>query len=264
MISPLAYVDPAAKIGRDVVVHPFAYIDANTEIGDGCVIKPYASVLSGTTLGRNVRVYQGAIIGAEPQDFRWKGEPTRCTIGDNTVLREQVIINRSIRPDGVTSVGAECFILAKTHIGHDSHVAPKCVTGNGVTIAGDVEIDEGSILSSNVIVHEQSRIGKFVLVKGGTRISSNVPPYTIMAHNPVVYYGVNAVIMGRHGGFSEQQIDDAAKAYRHIYQTSTSLFNALKRIEADIEDGAVRREILSFIRNSNYKIAAEHFDIGDV
>lgn len=263
MISPLAYVDPSAKLGRDVQVHPFAYIDANTEIGDGCEIKPYASILAGTTLGRNVRVFQGAIIGAEPQDFRWKGEPTRCTVGDNTVIREQVIINRSIRPDGVTSIGAECFLLAKTHVGHDSHVAPKCVMGNGVTIAGDVEIDEGSILSSNVIVHEKSRIGKFVLVKGGTRISSNVPPYTIMAHNPVAYYGVNSVIMGKHGGFTEEQIDDVAKAYRHIYQTSTSLFNALKRIEADIDDGVVRREILSFVRNSNYKIAGEHFDISE-
>ena len=76
MISPLAYVDPKAKIGRDVTIHPFAYIDADTEIGDGCEIKPYASILAGTTLGRNVRVYQGAIVGGEPQDFRWKGEPT--------------------------------------------------------------------------------------------------------------------------------------------------------------------------------------------
>ncbi len=263
MISPSAFVDPAAKIGRDVTIHPFAYIEAGTEIGDGCEIKPYASVLSGTTLGRNVRVYQGAIVGAEPQDFRWKGEPTRCTIGDNTVIREQVIINRSIRPDGVTSIGAECFLLAKTHVGHDSHIAPKCVLGNGVTIAGDVEIDEGTVLSSNVIVHERGRIGKFVLVKGGTRISSNVPPYTIMAHNPVVYYGVNSVIMGKHAGFSDAEIDDVAKAYRHIYQTNTSLYNALKRIESDLDDSQVRREILSFVRNCNYKLAAQRFETGD-
>ena len=34
MISPLAYVDPSAKIGSNVTVHPFAYIDKNVEIGE--------------------------------------------------------------------------------------------------------------------------------------------------------------------------------------------------------------------------------------
>ena len=76
MISPLAHVDPDAKIGKDVTIHPFAFVDAGTTIGDGCEIKPYASIIRGTTLGANVRVYQGAIVGADPQDFRWKGQHT--------------------------------------------------------------------------------------------------------------------------------------------------------------------------------------------
>ena len=46
MISPLAYVDPSAKLGKNVTVHPFAYIDKNVEIGDDNVIMPYASVSS--------------------------------------------------------------------------------------------------------------------------------------------------------------------------------------------------------------------------
>jgi len=74
MISPLAYVDPSAKIGENVTIHPFAFIDADTVIGDGCTIMPYASIIRGTTLGNQVKVYQGAIVGADPQDFRWNGE----------------------------------------------------------------------------------------------------------------------------------------------------------------------------------------------
>ena len=75
MISPLAYVDPKANIGKDVTIHPFAYVDADTVIGDGCVIMPYASVIHGTTLGKNVKVYRGAIIGADPRDFGGKEIP---------------------------------------------------------------------------------------------------------------------------------------------------------------------------------------------
>lgn len=261
MISPLAYVDPSARIGADVTIHPFAYVDADTVIGDGCEILPYASIIRGTTLGKNVKVYQGAIVGADPQDFRWKGEKSFCIIGDNTIIREHVIINRGIRSDHGTTVGADSFVFGDAHIGHDTHIADKCVIGNSTNIAGGVNIDTGTILSSSVVLHENCNVGKFVLIKGGTRISSNVPPYTIMAHNPVTYYGVNTYVMRKHAGFTEQTIDDIAKAYRHIYQCSTSVFNALKRIEADIEDSPARAEILNFVRDNDMKLAGDRFDM---
>ncbi|MDE6693839.1 MAG: acyl-ACP--UDP-N-acetylglucosamine O-acyltransferase, partial [Muribaculaceae bacterium] len=89
MISELAYVDPTAKLGKNVRVHPFAYIDANVEIGDNCEIMPYASIVHGTKLGCNNKVYQGAILGADPQDFRWAGDETYCYIGDDNIIREQ-------------------------------------------------------------------------------------------------------------------------------------------------------------------------------
>ena len=252
-ISKLAYVDPSARLGKDVTVYPFAYIEADVEIGDGCVVYPYASILNGTRMGRNNKVYQGAIIGAEPQDFRWNGEQTYCYIGNDNVIREQVIINRGIKPEGGTRIGDGCFIMAGSHIGHDSVVKGPGVLGNGVKIAGGATVEANTVLSSNAIIHENAHVGEWVLVKGGTRIGSNVPPYTIIAHNPAVFYGVNSHIMKKKG-FSEEDIDAAAKAYRHLYQTQTSVFNALRRIESDIEDTPLRRNILDFIRGANLRI----------
>ncbi|MDE5688827.1 MAG: acyl-ACP--UDP-N-acetylglucosamine O-acyltransferase [Paramuribaculum sp.] len=254
-ISPLAHVDPSARIGENVTIHPFAYIDADVEVGDGCEVMSYTSVIRGTRLGKNNKIYQGSIIGADPQDFRWKGEKTYCFVGDNNVIREHVIINRGIEPTGGTRIGNESFIMADSHIGHDSHISDRCVIGNGVTIAGDAEVGRCSILSSGVMLHENSRVGDWVLIKGGCRITGNVPPFVIMAHNPASYFGVNAVIL-RKGGYSEEQIDDIAKAYRHVYQTGTSVFNALKRIEADVTPGALRDSIVDFIRGVNLKIVA--------
>ncbi len=253
MISEKAYVAPSAKIGQNVTIHAFAYIDDNVEIGDNCEIMPFASILSGTRMGKNNHVYQGAIISARPQDFRWDGQDTYCYIGDNNVIREQVIINRGITADKGTRIGDGTFIMAGVHIGHDTVIEGPTVLGNGVTIAGDVVIEKCSVFSSNAVVHERAHIGQWTLIKGGCRIGSNVPPYSIIAHNPSTYYGVNAVIM-RKKGFSDSQIDDAAKAYRHIYQTQTSVFNALKRIEADIDDTEIRRNILNFIRGNNLRI----------
>lgn len=260
MISKLAHVDPSAKIADGVTIHAFAYIDKNVEIGPGCEIMPYASIIRGTRMGANNKVYQGAIIGADPQDFRWKGEETYCYIGDNNVIREQVIINRGITGEGGTRIGNDNFIMAESHVGHDTHIKGRCVLGNGVTVAGDADIDECVILSSNAIVHERCRVGRYALIKGGCRIGSNVPPYVIIAHNPASYYGVNAYIMRRENRFSEELVDDAAKAYRHIYQCGTSVYNALERIEADIEPSELRDNILSFIRDNNLRIVGDTFN----
>ena len=243
MISKLAHVDPSAKIADGVTIHAFAYIDKNVEIGPGCEIMPYASIIRGTRMGSNNKVYQGAIVGADPQDFRWKGEETYCYIGNNNVIREQVIINRGITSEGGTRIGDDCFIMAESHVGHDTHIKGRCVLGNGVTVAGDAEIGECVILSSNAIVHERCRIGRYALVKGGCRIGS--------------YYGINAYIMRRENRFSEQLVDDAAKAYRHIYQCGTSVYNALKRIEADIDPSELRDDILNFIRDNNMRIVGD-------
>ena len=260
MISPLAHVDPSAKIGENVTILPFVYIDADVEIGDGCTIMPYVSIMSGTRIGSNNKIYQNSVIGADPQDFRWKGQKSYCYIGNNNVIRENVIINRGINTEGGTRIGDDCFIMAETHIGHDTHITGRCVIGNGATIAGDAEVGECTILSSGVILHENSTVGPWVLIKGGCRISGNVPPYIIMAHNPATYFGVNAVVM-RKSGISEDTIDEIAKAYRHIYQSGTSVFNALKRIETDVNPSEERSKILDFVRGCNLRLVGISRDL---
>lgn len=264
MISDKAHVDPTAKIGNNVTIHPFAFIDANVEIGDGCEIMPYASIIRGTRMGRNNRIYQGAIIGADPQDFRWKGQESYCYIGNNNVIREHVIINRGIASEGGTRIGDETFIMADSHIGHDCELKGHSVVGNGVTFAGGVKVGECVILSSNCILHEGSKVGDWAFVKGGCRINGNVPPYVIVAHNPVAYFGVNAQVMRKDGakyGFTEEIIDDIAKAYRHLYQSGTSVFNAVKRIEADVDQSPVRDNILRFINENNMRVVAVPIDL---
>lgn len=260
MISPLAHVDPSAKIGQNVKIYPFAFIDKDVEIGDNCEIYPYASLMPGTRMGKDCRVFQGAIVSAEPQDFRFKGESSLCVIGDKVTIREQVIINRSIHAGGETRIGGDTFVMAKSHIGHDTVIEGRSVVGNGVTIAGDCKVGKCVILSSNAVLHEGSKVGDWVMVKGGCRINGNVPPYIIVAHNPVDYFGVNAYVMRKHG-FTDAQIDDIAKAYRNIYQSGISVFNALRRIEADLDPSEIRDAILTFVRSNDLKIVAIPVDM---
>lgn len=254
-ISPLAFVHPNAKIGDNVTINAFAYIDDNVEIGERCVIGPHVSIRSGARIGKNNRFFDGCVISASPQDFRWKGEDSFVVIGDNNTIREHVIINRSIYAGQSTKIGDNSFIMAQSHIGHDSEIGNYVVIGNAAKIAGACKIGDYTILSSSALVHEKCDIGRWVLVKGGCRVNNNVPPFVIVAHNPIEYFGINAYIL-RKGKMTEAAIDDIAKCYRFIYQSQTSPFNAIKRIETDIEPSIERDEVLKFIKKHDYRLAA--------
>lgn len=262
MISPLAFIDPSAKIGEGVTVHPFAFVDKDVVVGDRCEIFPYASLMAGTRLGADCRVFQGAVVGAEPQDFRYKGCNSLCEIADRVTIREQAIVNRSIHEGGATRIGPDTFIMANAHVGHDTVIEGKAVLGNGAIVAGDCRLGKCVIMSSNSVLHEKSRVAEWVMIKGGCRVSGNVPPYVIVAHNPVEYFGVNAYVM-RKNGFTEKQIDDIAKAYRNIYQSGISVFNALRRIEADLDPSEIRDNIMNFITNVKLRIVAVPVDMED-
>lgn len=260
----LVHIDPSAKIGKNTRIHKFVMIGKNVEIGENCEIYPFASILTGARIGNRVKIYNGCVISAEPQDFRWDGQASYCYIEDDCAIRELSIINRGIDLDGGTRICSHTFLMAETHVAHDTIIESNCVLGNGTSIAPYCHIESFSILSTHVNVHANSNIGKWSLVKGGCRISGNVPPFVIIAHNPMTYYGVNAIVL-RHLKFSEETIDDIAKAYRHIYLCGTSVFNALKRIESDVRPSEARSEILNFVRKHNMKIVATrtHEDVYD-
>ena len=250
MISPLAYIDSSAKIGKNVTIHPFAYIDKNVEIGDNCTIMPYASILSGTRMGTGNVVYQGAIIGATPQDFKYKGEPTLLKIGNNNTIREKVLINRGTNLTDCTLVGDGNFLLESVHLAHDTHLGNYCVLGNGAKTAGNCIIDDHAIVGSEVILKHGCRVGSWALLKDGCRAGRDVPPFIVAAHNPIAYYGINAVILAKEHQLSEEILDDIAKAYRQIYQCGTSLENALRRIREIVPSGPEIDYLLEFIENS--------------
>ena len=254
MISPLAYVDPEAKIGKNVTIQPFAYIDKNVEIGDDCVIMPFVSVLAGTRMGKGNKVYQHVVLGAEPQDFHYTGEDSELVIGNNNHIRENVVISRATHSGCQTVIGNENFLMDRVHICHDVRIGNHCVAGIGSTIAGDCVLNDCVILSGNVSLYQHSRVGSWSLIQGGSRISKDVPPYVIISGNPAGYHGVNATVMQHHHNISEKILRHIANAYRLIYQGNFSLFDALQKIEEQVPMSDEIRTIIDFCRDSKQGI----------
>ena len=253
MISPLAYVDPSAKIGNNVTVHPFAYIDKNVEIGDDNEIMPYASLMSGTRMGNGNKVYQGAVVAAVPQDFAYKGEDTIARVGNNNVIRENAVIIRGTHADHETSIGDGNFIMTGARLSHDVTVGNKCIIGNGSQVSGCCTIYDYSILTSNVLMQGNTRLGSFSVVQGGCRFVRDIPPYIVAAHEPIEFYSINTIVLERFG-FSETLIKHIAQAYRILYKANTSQYDALIRIREQVPHSKEIDNIIQFVESSKLGI----------
>ena len=246
MISDKAYVDPKAKIGKNVTIYPFAYIEGDVEIGDDCVIYPYVSIMNGTRMGRANKVFQNTVLGAEPQDFNYKGEATRLVIGDENIFRENVVVNRATFADGETRIGNRNFFMEGVHISHDTKVDDYVTFGYGTKVAGDCEVHSAVIFSSGVIVNSNVRIGGASMVTGGVRISRDVPPFIVATDNPVRYAGVNETLL-KSSGTSEKVISHIANAYRLVFHGQTSVFDAVNQIREQVPGGKEINAISEFI-----------------
>jgi acyl-[acyl-carrier-protein]--UDP-N-acetylglucosamine O-acyltransferase len=249
-ISPLAYVNPEAKIGAGVIIHPFAYIDKNVVIGDNCVIMPNASILSGTRLGNNNQVYHNTVLGSTPQDFSYHGGDTILEIGNNNVFRENVVISRSSSSTGKSVIGDNNFIMDGVHICHDCNIANHCVIGIKCIIAGNCVIGSHAIFSSMVSMFQDTRVGEWSLVQGGCRLKKDVPPYIVTTTNPTSYYGVNVEVL-KHFNVSEKIIQHIAQAYGLIFHSKVSIADALIRVVQEVPMSDEIENIINFIKTSN-------------
>lgn len=255
-ISQQAYVDPKAKIGNNVTIYPFAYIEGDVVIGDDCVIFPYVSIMNGTRMGRGNKVYQNTVLGAEPQDFNYKGDVTRLVIGDENIFRENVVINRATFTDGETRIGNRNFFMEGVHISHDTKIDDYCTFGYGTKVAGDCEIHSAAIFSSGVIINANVRIGGASMVTGGVRISRDVPPYIVATDNPVRYGGLNETLL-RSSGISDKIINHIANAYRLVFHGQTSVFDATIQIKEQVPDGKEIRSIVAFLEKTKIGIISK-------
>lgn len=248
-ISPNAFIHPNAKIGNDVTVEAFAYIDDNTEIGDGSYIMSSANIRSGGRIGKNCTIFPGAVIAGVPQDLKFQGEESLAVIGDYTTVRESATVSRGTNAKGVTTVGQHCLLMAYSHVAHDCIIKDHVILGNATQLAGEVEVDDFAILSGGSLVHQFTRIGKHVMIQGGTRLGKDIPPYIIAGREPVSYAGINLIGLRRRG-YTNEKINQIQEIYRIIYQSGLNFTDAISKIEQDFTVSEEIEEIVGFVKGS--------------
>ncbi len=249
MISPLAYIHPEAVIGEGCEIGPFCYIDKNVVIGKNNRLMNSVTILSGARIGDGNVIFPGAVIGAIPQDLKFKGEETTAEVGNNNTIRENVTINRGTAAKGKTVVGSNNLLMEGMHVAHDVVVGNGCIIGNTTKLAGEVVVDDFAIISACVLVHQFCHIGSYVMVGGGTRTGQDIPPFVMAAREPVAYCGLNLVGLRRRG-FTNETIENIHNAYRLLYQRGKLREECLKEIRETIPMSSEIEYILDFVTSS--------------
>ena len=248
-ISPMAYVHPEAVIGEGCEIGPFCYIDSNVVIGANNRLMNSVTLLSGTRMGSGNTIFPGAVIGAVPQDLKFKGEETTAEVGNNNTIRENVTINRGTAAKGRTVVGSNNLLMEGMHVAHDVVVGNGCIIGNSTKLAGEVEVDDFAIISGGVLVHQFCHIGSYVMVGGGTRTSQDIPPFVMAAREPVAYCGLNLVGLRRRG-FAPELIENIHNTYRLLYQRGKLRAECLEDIRREVPMSPEIKYILKFVEAS--------------
>ena len=249
MIHPLSSVHTDACIADGVEIGPFVTVAADVEIGEGTRILSNAVVMDGARIGRNCTIFPGAVVGAIPQDLKFKGEYTLAEVGDNTILRECVTINRGTVARGRTTVGNNCLLMAYCHVAHDCCVGNNVIMSNATQLAGEVVVDDFAIIGGGTLVHQFCHLGRNIMLQGGALVNKDIPPYVKAAREPISYVGLNTIGLHRNG-FSQEDIQKIAEIYRVLYLSDLNVTNAIKLVQETLPESSYRDEIVIFVVKS--------------
>ncbi len=244
-IHPTAVVEPGAELGEGVMIGPFCFVEKGVVIGAGSRLDSHVTVKSNTTMGRNNVIAQGAVIGGDPQDRKFAGEPTYLTIGDDNHFREYVTIHRATGEGKATVVGNRCYLMSFTHLGHNCCLHDDITIANSVGCAGHVTIEDMANIGGMTGVHQFVRIGRMSFVGGMSAIVRDVPPFLIVDGYEQKVIDINAVGLRRIGVTSETRLA-LHKATKLLFKSELALRHAIEIVRREVKPTPEVEELIRF------------------
>ena len=245
-VHPSSVVHSGARLADGVTIGPYCIIKDDVEIGAGSRLESHVVVEPGARIGRECEIWPGTVIGAPPQDHKYRGERTFVILGDKNVIRECVTLHRSVGEGKATLIGDGNWFMAYAHVGHN------CEIGNGNTISsyvglsGHVSVEDNVVLGGMVGVHQYSRIGKLAMVGGMSKINQDIPPFMLADGLPARVLELNRIGLKRQG-VSPNVRSALRQAYKLLYRSNLNRSEALERIEEELEPSPELEYLMDFM-----------------
>jgi UDP-N-acetylglucosamine acyltransferase len=227
LIHPTAVIDPNATIDPSCAIGPYCVIEEGVTLGANCRLGPNVHILGNTTIGQGNQFHSGAVIGDAPQDSNYSGAPTKLVIGNDNRFREHTTVHRSNSIEESTVLGNDNFLMAGSHIGHNSVVGNSNVFANSAILGGHVLLGNGTFLSAHCAVHQFVRVGDFAMMQGGAGASQDVPPFTVsLGINKIC--GLNTVGL-RRAGIEQPERTELKRLYVTLFRSGLQSEDAVRK-----------------------------------
>jgi UDP-N-acetylglucosamine acyltransferase len=175
--------------------------------------RAYLDGIRGQSLDRTISSAFGSVssdasIGSPGEDRR---KPVRscpnygAQIGLNVTIREFVTVNGGF--EAATEVGDGCYLMTKSHVGHDCRLARNVTLCTGAILGGHTVVHEGATIGIGAVTHQRTVIGAYAMIGMGAVVTKDVPPFAVVYGNPARVHGINRVGMER-AGFTADEIFD--------------------------------------------------------
>lgn len=249
-IHPTAIVEAGAELDEGVRVDAYAVVGSAVRIGRGTQIGSHSILEGRVEIGAACRIGSHVMIGAAPQDVKYRGEETRVVVGEGTIIREFASIHRaSTGGDGVTRVGPGCFLMAYVHIAHDCQVAEQVIMANQATLAGHVILERCVTVGGLTGIHQFVRVGEYAFVGACSAVSQDIPPYVKARGNLAKPFGLNLVGLHRHG-FSRETIHALQHAYRVLFSPDLNTSQALAKLADEASPVPEVQRLRAFVEHT--------------
>lgn len=247
-VHPTSIVESGAVLGEGVTIGPYSIVGPEVVLGDGVELVSHVVVAGRTTIGARTRIFPFASIGQQPQDLKYKGEPSTLTVGTDCLIREGVTMNPGTEGGGmVTSIGDRCAFLANSHVGHDCRVGNSVIFSNNVMLAGHCTVGDFAIVGGGAAVIQFARVGAHSFLGGMSGLENDLIPYGMALGNRAHLSGLNIVGLQRRG-FQRDQIHNLRRAYRLLFAAEGTLMERVEDVAQTYADQPIVQEIVSFIR----------------
>ncbi len=248
LIADTACVDPRTELGDDVEVGPYCVVGPEVRIGRGTRLIGHVCLLGRVELGEGNTVHPFAVLGGDPQDVSYRGEPTRVVIGDRNVIREAVTIHRATaKEDGVTEIGSDNYLMAGAHVAHDCRLGDHITIANATLLGGHVRVGSHASLSGGAAVHHYTSVGEYSFVGGMSKVVHDVPPFMLVDGIPSRVRCINVVGL-RRGDVPKASIEALHEAHRLLFRAKMNPDQAGAILEAHGHLPPEVARLLEFVR----------------
>ena len=255
-IHASALVDPAARLRQGVRIGPWSLVGPDVELGDGAEVGGHVVLEGRVVIGARCRIGHGAIIGAPPQDLKFRpGTPAGVRIGDDTVVREYATIHHATRENADTVIGSHCLLMANIHVAHDCAIGDHVVMVNGAALTGHATVEDRVVIGGMAALHPFGRIGTLAYIGGMAKVNQDVPPFVIADGWPAVARAVNVIGM-RRAGCDATARREAQEAFRILYRSGLSPGAAVERLRAEMSALPLAARMAEFVATSRLGIVA--------